>query len=151
MRDGVMDVQQVKFVIRCNLRHTSGECQVVGWIFEQRIIRDRHLMKCDVLFTAAKTERLRIRDEMDLVSGGGQFDAEFGSDDAAASVGGIAGDSNLHSLPYRGYRLKMPKLTERRAIRRFGAQSLRERLSSRPPWVVGEPSQSVPRSQTRQR
>src|SRR5579875_1113099 len=35
---------------------------------------------------------------MHLVPGGGQFDAKFGGPDAAAAVGGIAGDSDLHSV-----------------------------------------------------
>jgi hypothetical protein len=30
------------------------------------------------------------------MAGGGQLDAELGGDDAAAAVGGIAGDSDLH-------------------------------------------------------
>ena len=33
---------------------------------------------------------------MDFVSGGGEFDAEFGGDDSGAAVGGIAGDADAH-------------------------------------------------------
>ncbi len=37
-----------------------------------------------------------VADEMDFVAAGGQFQAEFGGDDAAAAVSGIASDADVH-------------------------------------------------------
>ena len=53
-----MDVQQVQFVVSGHLGHARGQSQVIRRVLEQRIIRNRHLVKCDVLLAAAKAERL---------------------------------------------------------------------------------------------
>ncbi len=52
----------------------------------------------DALLASGEAERLRVGDEVDLVSDGGQFDAELGGNDSTAAVSWIAGDSNLHAL-----------------------------------------------------
>ena len=59
-------------------------------------------MEVDVGFAAGEAEGLRVSDEVDLVAAGGEFDAEFGRDDAAAAVGGVTGDADLHRLPGLG-------------------------------------------------
>ena len=41
---------------------------------------------------------MRIGDEVHLVTAGGEFDAKLGGHDAAAAVGRIAGDADLHGL-----------------------------------------------------
>ncbi len=56
-------------------------------------------MEVNIGFAAGEAEGLRVGDEVDLVAAGGEFDAEFGGDNAAAAVGGITGDADLHRLP----------------------------------------------------
>jgi hypothetical protein len=56
-------------------------------------------MKRDVLLAASQTEGLRISNEVDLMPGCGEFNAELGGDNTAAAVGGIAGNSDLHNVP----------------------------------------------------
>ena len=41
-------------------------------------------------------DRIGIGNEMDLVAARGQFHSQFGGDDAAAAVGGIASDADVH-------------------------------------------------------
>src|SRR5580692_10593961 len=43
-----------------------------------------------------ETNRIGVGDEMDFVTARGKLQAEFGGDDAAASVGGVTGDADLH-------------------------------------------------------
>ncbi len=95
----VVDVEQVQVVIGCDFGHARGQGQVVRRVFKQGIVRDRDFVEGDVLLAAAQAEGLRVGDEVDLVTGGRQLDAEFGSDDAAAAVRGIAGNSDLHNEP----------------------------------------------------
>ena len=122
MRNRVVDVQQVQLVVGRDLSHAGGEGQVVGRVFEEGIIRDGDFVEGDVLLAAAEAEGLRIGDEVDLMAGRRQLDTELGGDNAAAAVGGIAGDSDLHREPgYRvqvaGYRIRMRKSRERTRVR----------------------------------
>ena len=103
VRDGVVDVEQIELVVVGDLGHARGEREVVGRELKERVIGDRNFVEGDVLLAPAEAEGLRIGDEVDLMAGGGQLDAELGSDDAAAAVGGIAGDADLHKEP--GYRV----------------------------------------------
>ena len=70
--------------------------QVVRRIFEQGIPRDLYFVKTDIGLRGDQADGLRIRDEMDLVSTLGKFEAELSGDNAAAAVGRITGDSDLH-------------------------------------------------------
>jgi hypothetical protein len=46
---------------------------------------------------ASQADGLSIGNKMNFMSALGEFQAKFGSHDAAATVGGITGDPNLHS------------------------------------------------------
>ena len=43
VRDSVVDVQDVEFVEFGDLGHARGEGEIVGWVLEERVIRDRDL------------------------------------------------------------------------------------------------------------
>ena len=94
-----MDVEEIERIELGDLSHAGGEGEIVGWVFEERIVGDRDFVEVDVGFAAGEAEGLRVGDEVDLMAAGGEFDAEFGGDDAAAAVGGITGDADLHRLP----------------------------------------------------
>src|SRR6266567_4686455 len=96
MRDCVVDMQKVEIVKFRDFSHASGKGQIVGWIVKQRIAGNFHLVVVDV-GVGLQTNGLSVRDEVDLMSSLRQFQSEFGGDHAAAAVGGIARDPNLHS------------------------------------------------------
>jgi len=96
--NGVVDVEDVELVVGGDFRHARGEGQIVGRVFEEGVVGDGDLVKGDLLFASAEAKGLGIGDEMHLMPGRGQLDAEFGGDDSAASVGGITGDANLHKV-----------------------------------------------------
>ncbi len=102
VRDGVVNVEEIERVELGDLGHAGGEGEVVGRVLEERVVGDGDLVEVDVGFAAGEAEGLRIGDEVDLVAAGGEFDAELGGDDAAAAVGGITGDADLHRCPWFG-------------------------------------------------
>ena len=100
---GVVDVEEIERVELGDLGHAGGESEVVGWVLEEGVVGDGDFMEVNVGLTAGETEGLGVGDEVDVVSACGEFDAEFGGDDAGASVGGVTGDtdsSGLHGLMY---------------------------------------------------
>ena len=96
MRDGVVDVQQVQVVALGHFGHARGQRQRVGRVLEQRVGRDLDLVVVDARSARVEPDGVGVGDEVDLVAAVGQFQAQFGGDDAAAAVGGITGDSDLH-------------------------------------------------------
>ena len=92
-----MDVQQVERVELSDLGHARGQGQVVGWMLEERVMVDVHLVEVDIGLAPVQAKRRRRGDEVDLVPARGELDAELGSHDAAAAIGGVAGDSDLAS------------------------------------------------------
>ena len=99
VRDRIVNVQQIERVELGDLGHASGEREIVRRVFEQRIVRDRNLVKVNVGLTAAQSKGLRIGDEVDLMPARRELDAKLRGDDAAAAVRGITGDADLHRLP----------------------------------------------------
>jgi hypothetical protein len=53
----------------------------------------------NIRLPATETKGLRVSNEVNLVATRSQFNAKLSSHDAAAAVGGITGDADLHSLP----------------------------------------------------
>src|SRR5262249_22012665 len=97
MGNGVVHVQYVQTVDLSHLRHASRQRQIVGRVFEQGILRDRHFVKEDWWkWLGLKADGLLIGDEMTLVPAGGQFDAKLRANHATAAVSGITGDSDFH-------------------------------------------------------
>jgi len=144
MRDGVVDVEEVELVIGGDFGHARGEGEVVGRVFEERVVGDGDFVKLDVLLAAAEAEGLRVGDEVDLVASGGELDAELGGDDSAAAVGGIAGDSDLHGEPgYRvqgaGVRVQLPV----DSAERIGMRARDETAAHSEQWSLGSPLQQL--------
>jgi len=50
----------------------------------------------DAFIASAEAEWLGIRDEVDFMAHGGEFNAEFGGHNAGTAVGGIASDADTH-------------------------------------------------------
>ncbi len=94
--DGVVDVEEIERVELGDLGHAGGEGEVVGRVFEERVVGDGYFVEVDVGLAAGEAEGLRVGDEVDLVAAGGEFDSELGGHDAGAAVGGVAGDADLH-------------------------------------------------------
>ncbi len=101
VRNRIVHVQQVEIVQLRDLRHACGQRQIVRRIIEQRVARYFDLVVMNVGFLAAQPDGLSIGDEMNLVAALGQFQTEFRSHHAAAAVGGITSDANLHAAMAR--------------------------------------------------
>ncbi len=98
MRNGVVHVQQIQVVIVRHLGHARRQRQAVRRILEQRIVGNFHFVIVDARSPRIQADRIRVGDEVDFVPALGQLQAQFGGHDAAAAVGGIAGDSDFHTI-----------------------------------------------------
>ncbi len=99
VRNGIVHVQQVQVVQLGHLGHARRQRKVVGRIFEERILRDLDLVKVNARMRLGEPDRLRVGDEMDLVSAIGQLNAELGGHHSAAAIGGITGNADPHGSP----------------------------------------------------
>ena len=97
MRNGIVDVQQVQIVVVSHFRHARRQRKTIGRILEQRIVGHFHFVIVDARRTRVQPDGIGVGNEMDLMAARGQFQTEFGGDNAAAAVRGIAGDADLHS------------------------------------------------------
>ena len=97
MRNGVVRVHELEFVIPHHLMDPHRQREIVGWILEEWIAHDIHLVVKNPRGEAAQAERLLVRDEVHLVTARGQGDSELRRDGTGAAVRGIAGDADLHA------------------------------------------------------
>ena len=103
MRNRVVDVQQIEIVAGRDLGHARRQRQAVRRILKQRICRNFNFVIMNSREAGIEANGIRVSDEMNLVAARRQFQAELGGDNAAAAVGGITGDADLHygRLPFR--------------------------------------------------
>ena len=101
MRDGVVHVEHVEVIALGNLVHPRRESFRIGWVLEQRIGGDIHLVVMNSWQAGVEADGVRVRDEVDVVSAGRQLQSELGGDDAAAAVSRVTGDPDPQwlSLP----------------------------------------------------
>src|SRR5205085_10614861 len=100
MGDRIVNVQQVEVVELRNLSHARGQGQVVWREVKERITRDFYLVIANVGLRPRKTNRLRVRDEVDLMPTLTEFEPEVCGNYAAAPVRRVAGYPYLHPRPY---------------------------------------------------
>ncbi len=93
-----MHVQQIEIVVFGDLRHPRRQGQAVRRILEQRVTGNLHLVILDARRARVQANRIRVGDEVHFVAAVGQLNAQFGGDDAAAAVGRIARDPDLHAF-----------------------------------------------------
>ena len=91
-----MHVQQVQVVALRHFRHARRQRQAVRRVLKQRIVGDLHFVIVDARRIRIQADRIRIRNEMDLVPARGQFHSQLGGDNPAAAVGWIASDADVH-------------------------------------------------------
>src|SRR5215468_6042439 len=91
-----MNMQKVEFVKFRNFSHAGSERQIVRRVVEQRIPGDLDLVIVNMRLGLREPDGLSVGNEMDVVSALCQFEAQFRGHHPAASIGGIAGDPDLH-------------------------------------------------------
>ena len=96
MGDGVVDVQQVEPVGLGHVGHARRQRQAVRRILEERVGGDLHFVVMNARNTGVEANRVGVADEVDFVAAAGEFHPQFRRDDAAAAVGGITGDADVH-------------------------------------------------------
>ena len=99
MRNRVVNVQQIEVVAFGDIRHARRERQAIRRVLEQRIVGNFHFVVVDARNAGIEPDRIRVGDEVNLVAARREFEAEFGGDDPAAAVGGIAGDADSQGSP----------------------------------------------------
>jgi hypothetical protein len=67
-------------------------------VIEERIRSDLYFVKLNISLPALQTNRLRVADEMNIVSAGGEFHSELGGDDSRAAVRWVACDPDAHMV-----------------------------------------------------
>ena len=85
-------------MIEHDLVHANGERKVVWRIFEQRVPADIHLMEVDARQERRESERLLVRDEVDLVAAAREGDPELRRHRTGSAVRWVAGDTDLHAI-----------------------------------------------------
>ena len=98
MRNRVVDVQQVQLVVFRHFRHARGQRQAVRRILKQRISGNFHFVIVDARRAGIQPDGIGVGDEMHFVAAGGQLQAQFRGDNAAAAVSRITGDPDFMSL-----------------------------------------------------
>ena len=96
MGNGVMDVQQVEIVGFGDVGHPRGQRQAVGRILEEGVGGDLHFVVMNPRNARIETNGIGVTDEVDLMAACGELQAQFGGDDAAAAIGGVTGDADVH-------------------------------------------------------
>lgn len=96
MWDRIVYMQQIEFFIQGDIHDLGRESGFIGWVFEQGIVIEIHLMVIQVLMEGVKSEGLFVGDEMHLVTVIGQGFAQFSGYHAAASVSRVTYYSDLH-------------------------------------------------------
>ena len=99
MRNRVMDVQQIQIVGVGHVHHARRQRQAIGRILKQRVIGNFDFVIMNPRRARIQTNGVRVGDEMNLVPAVGEFEAQFRRDDAAAAVGRITSDSDVHVRP----------------------------------------------------
>src|SRR5581483_12506737 len=96
VRDGVVDVQQVEMIDLGDLGHARGQREAVRRVLKQRVAGYFDLVVVNAR-AGAEANRVGVGNEMDVVAAVRQLNAKLSGDDAAAAVGGVAGDADRKS------------------------------------------------------
>src|ERR1700704_3123751 len=97
MRNGIVDVEKIQVIELGNFSHARSERKIIRRIVKKRVPGDFYFVVMNIRFGASQADGLSIRNKMNFMSALGEFQTKFGGHDAAATVGGITGDPNLHS------------------------------------------------------
>src|SRR6185312_1051554 len=96
VRNGIMYVQQVELMIINHIYHGTGECRFVRGVLEKRISSYAHFMIEYISVEFNQTDRLLIRDEMNLMSFFGQRLSQFSGQNATSTKSRVTNDANSH-------------------------------------------------------
>ncbi len=91
-----MHVQQIQLLGFSHGRHLGRERERVRLMFEQRVRHHLDFMKAHALIQLSQTRGQRRRNEMHRVTARREFLAQLRTDDAAAAVGWIDCDTDVH-------------------------------------------------------
>ena len=96
MRDGVMHMQQIEILVFSYGRHLRRQRQRVRLMLEQRIRHHLDFMKTHALIQFSQPRRQSRGDEMHGVPALGKFFPELRAHNAAATIGRIDCDADIH-------------------------------------------------------
>src|SRR2546421_7642614 len=92
----VMHMQQIEILVVRYGRHLRRQRQSVRLMFEQWVSHHLNFMKTHTLVEFSQTRGQGRRDEVHRVPALRQFLAQFRTDDAAAAIGWIDCDADVH-------------------------------------------------------
>ena len=95
MWNRVVHMKDVEIETGHDLCHLRRQNEVVRWVFEQRIRQNFHLVEEDVVLHG-QPDGQSVTDEVNVVTALRELLPQFGGNDAAAAVGRITGDPDLH-------------------------------------------------------
>ena len=97
-----MHMEEVEVVTLGDLVHAGGEGFGVRRVLKEGIRRDLDLVVVDAGCAGVEPDRVRVGDEVDVVAAGGEFEAEFGCENAAPTIGGVTRDPNPQRVSSSG-------------------------------------------------
>ena len=68
MRDGIMNMQQIKVIIFNNIHHCTGKSSFIWWIIKQWIGGNLHFMIKYIGYKSTQSYRLLVSNKMHLVT-----------------------------------------------------------------------------------
>ncbi len=140
VRNRVVHVQQIQARRLGHLRHAGRQRQAIRRIEEQRIGRDLHLVVVNPGVIGIQADGVGVTDEVNFMPPRRQLHAQLGSNNAAAAVGGVTGDADVHGSRKTEGRIQKAEYRRQKTEYRRMAPVARSSVSCLPPSSASAPS-----------
>src|SRR5690349_12539126 len=103
VRNGIVDVEEIKLFVLYNTHHFTGQGKFVRSIFKQRIRPQVHFVIKKIFIKEIKTGGLGVSDEMNFMSLFRERFSEFGRYNTATPESRVTNNSNFYLIHRPGF------------------------------------------------